>query len=337
MVQQLTNVDVFCNGERLGAPSCQALVWHGDTITFGAAFPRATLVTHIVEINPLFLRLSLTKRPQRPRALPTRLAPPAGDPPRGPPPTGVKVVLCALVATSPSNSSWAIVAAESYRLASHGPPLHTGLVALRGTWPVSSVAQLGRGTVAYAHGPLPKPAPCEAQYTRTLQLHLVVEDALRLAHDEGAGVARPLCRHATPLPHFVEPSSAAPPDPAAQLAAVQVTLDECDRRLAHLHSAPGPTTWGAMLGLPSEEAQREQRLAEVLEIAGARQAAEARHGELVLEASAQNERRAAAEVRRVAAKRAREATAQEERLMGRHPPRHLARAKGQLARMWGPA
>lgn len=337
MVQQLTNVDVYCNGERLGAPSCQALVWHGDTITFGAAFPRATLVTHVVEINPLFLQLSLTKRRQRPRALPTSLAPPATDPPRGPPPTGVKVVLCALVATSPSNSSWAIVAAESYRLASHGPPLHTGLVALRGTWPVSSVAQLGRGTVAYAHGPLPKPAPCEAQHTRTLQLHLVVEDALRLAHDEGAGVARPLCRHATPLPHFVEPSSAAPPDPAAQLAAVQVTLDECDRRLAHLHSAPGPTTWGAMLGLPSEEAQREQRLAEVLEIAGARQAAEARHGELVLEASAQNERRAAAEVRRVAAKRAREATAQEERLMGRHPPRHLARAKGQLARMWAPA
>ena len=84
MVQQLTNVDVYCNGERLGAPSCQALVWHGDTITFGAAFPRATLVTHIVEINPLFLRLSLTKRPQRPRALPTRLAPPAGVPPRGP-------------------------------------------------------------------------------------------------------------------------------------------------------------------------------------------------------------------------------------------------------------
>ena len=139
------------------------------------------------------------------------------------------------------------------------------------------------------------------------------------------------------LPHFVEPSRAAPTDPAARLAAVQVTLDECARRLAHLHSAPGPTTWGAMLGLPSEEAQREQRLAEVLEIAGARQAAEARHGELVLEASAQNERRAAAEVRRVAAKRAREATAQEERLMGRHPPRHLARAKGQLARMWGPA
>ena len=206
MVQQLTNVDVYCNGERLGAPSCQALVWHGDTITFGAAFPRATLVTHVVEINPLFLQLSLTKRRQRPRALPTSLAPPAADPPRGPPPTGVKVVLCALVATSPSNSSWAIVAAESYRLASHGPPLHTGLVALRGTWPVSSVAQLGRGTVAYAHGPLPKPAPCEAQHTRTLQLHLVVEDALRLAHDEGAGVARPLCRHATPLPHFVEPS-----------------------------------------------------------------------------------------------------------------------------------
>ena len=337
MVQQLTDVDVYCNGERLGAPSCQALVWHGDTITFGAAFPRATLVTHVVEINPLFLQLSLTKRRQRPRALPTSLAPPAGDPPRGPPPTGVKVVLCALVATSPSNSSWAIVAAESYRLTSHGLPLHTGLVALRGTWPVSSVAQLGRGTVAYAHGPLPKPAPCEAQYTRTLQLHLVVEDALRLAHDEGAGVARPLCRHATPLPHFVEPSRAAPPDPAVRLAAVQVTLDECARRLAHLHSAPGPTTWGAMLGLPSEEAQREQRLAEVLEIAGARQAAEARHGELVLEASAQNERRAAAEVRRVAAKRAREATAQEERLMGRHPPRHLARAKGQLARMWGPA
>ena len=229
MVQQLTNVDVYCNGERLGAPSCQALVWHGDTITFGAAFPRATLVTHVVEINPLFLQLSLTKRRQRPRALPTSLAPPATDPPRGPPPTGVKVVLCALVATSPSNSSWAIVAAESYRLASHGPPLHTGLVALRGTWPVSSVAQLGRGTVAYAHGPLPKPAPCEAQHTRTLQLHLVVEDALRLAHDEGAGVARPLCRHATPLPHFVEPSRAAPTDPAAQLAAAQETLDECDR------------------------------------------------------------------------------------------------------------
>ena len=180
---------------------------------------------------------------------------------------------------------------------------------------------MGRGTVAYAHGPLPKPAPCEAQHTRTLQLHLVVEDALRLAHNEGAGVARPLCCHATPLPHFVEPGRAAPTDPAAQLAAVQVTLDECARRLAHLHSAPGPTTWGAMLGLPSEEAQREQRLAEVLEIAGARQAAEARHGELVLEASAQNERRAAAEVRRVAAKRAREAAAQEERLMGRHPPR----------------
>ena len=140
MVQQLTNVDVYCNGERLGAPSCQALVWHGDTITFGAAFPRATLVTHVVEINPLFLQLSLTKRPQRPRPLPTSLAPPAGDPPRGPPPTGVKVVLCALVATSPSNSSWAIVAAETYRLASHGPPLRTGLVALRGTWPVSSVA-----------------------------------------------------------------------------------------------------------------------------------------------------------------------------------------------------
>ena len=337
MVQQLTNVDVYCNGERLGAPSCQALVWHGDTITFGAAFPRATLVTHVVEINPLFLQLSLTKRRQRPRALPTSLAPPATDPPRGPPPTGVKVVLCALVATSPSNSSWAIVAAESYRLASHGPPLHTGLVALRGTWPVSSVAQLGRGTVAYAHGPLPKPAPCEAQHTRTLQLHLVVEDALRLAHNEGAGVARPLCCHATPLPHFVEPGRAAPTDPAAQLAAVQVTLDECARRLAHLHSAPGPTTWGAMLGLPSEEAQREQRLAEVLEIAGARQAAEARHGELVLEATAQSERRAAAEARRVAAKRAREATAREERLMGRHPPRHLVRARGQLARMWGPA
>ena len=92
-----------------------------------------------------------------------------------------------------------------------------------------------------------------------------------------------------------------------------------------------------MLGLPSEEAQREQRLAEVLEIAGARQAAEARHGELVLEATAQSERRAAAEARRVAAKRAREATAREERLMGRHPPRHLVRARGQLARMWGPA
>ena len=72
MVQQLTNVDVYCNGERLGAPSCQALVWHGDTITFGAAFPRATLVTHVVEINPLFLQLSLTKRRQRPRALPMR-------------------------------------------------------------------------------------------------------------------------------------------------------------------------------------------------------------------------------------------------------------------------
>ena len=337
VVQQLTEVPVYRNGERLGGQGFQEVLWHGATITFGTPFPRATLVTHVVEINPLFLQLSLNKRRQRPRALPTSLAPPAADPPRGPPPTGVKVVLCALVATSPSNSSWAIVAAESYRLASHGPPLHTGLVALRGTWPVSSVAQLGRGTVAYAHGPLPKPAPCEAQYTRTLQLHLVVEDALRLAHDEGAGVARPLCRHATPLPHFVEPSSAAPPDPAAQLAAVQVTLDECDRRLAHLHSAPGPTTWGAMLGLPSEEAQREQRLAEVLEIAGARQAAEARHGELVLEATAQSERRAAAEARRVAAKRAREATAQEERLMGRHPPRHLARAKGQLARMWGPA
>ena len=149
MVQQLTNVDVFCNGERLGAPSCQALVWHGDTITFGAAFPRATLVTHIVEINPLFLQLSLTKRPQRPRPLPTSLAPPAGDPPRGPPPTGVKVVLCALVATSPSNSSWAIVAAESYRLASHGPPLHTGLVALRGTFSFFCESSLLRNKPQY--------------------------------------------------------------------------------------------------------------------------------------------------------------------------------------------
>jgi len=46
--------------------------------------------------------------------------------------------------------------------------------------------------------------------------------------------------------------------------------------------------------VPGEEAQREQWLADVVEIAVARQAAEARHGELVPEATAQNERRAAA-------------------------------------------
>ena len=341
MLQQLTHVDVYCNGERLGAPSCQALVCHGATITFGADFPRAKLVTHVVEIDPVVLQLSLTKRPQRPRALPTSLAPPARDPPwgdrraGGAPRAGVKLVLCALVSTSPSNNRWAIVAAESYSLSSHGPPLHTGLVALKGTWPVSSVAQLGPGTVAYAHGPLPKPPPCEAQHTRALPLHLVAEDTLRLAHNEGAGVARPLHRHAVPLQRFVEPSHAAPPDPAAQLAAVRVTLDECDRRRARLFSAPGPTTWGAMLGLPTEEAQREQWLAEVVEVAAARQAAEARHGELLPEATAQNKRRAAAEAQRVAAKRPREAAAQEGRLMGPHPPKSLARAKGQLGRMWG--
>jgi len=356
MVQQLTHVDVYCNDERLGAPSCQALVRHGATITFGAAFPRAKLVTHVVEIDRVVLQLSLTKRPRQPLAFPTDPGPPARDPPggdrraggppwptpaggapRGPPPTGVKLVLCALVATSPRKDSWAIVVAESYRLASHGPPLHTGLVALKGTWPVSSVAQLGRGTVAYAHGPLPNPPLCEAQHTRALPLHLVTEEALRLSHHEGAGVARPLHRHAVPLQHFVEPSRAAPPDPAVQLAAVRVTLHECDRRGAHLFSAPGPTTWGAQLGASTEEEQREQWLREVVEVAAVQRAAEARQGELLPEVQAQNERRAATEARRVAAKRAREATAQEERLMGRHPPKSLQAARGQLKRMWGPA
>jgi hypothetical protein len=90
-----------------------------------------------------------------------------------------------------------------------------------------------------------------------------------------------------------------------------------------------------MLGLPSEAAQREQRLAETLEIAHRQQAAEAAAGEAAAEAAAQGERRAAREARLAALKRAREATAHERRLVGAHPPKHIARAVGRLASLWG--
>jgi hypothetical protein len=336
VVQQLTEVPVYRDGERLGGQGFQEVLWHGATITFGTPFPRATLVTHVVEIDPAYLRHSLTKRPPRARAWPPSTAPAAG-PPRAtrPPPTGVRLVLRALVATSPRCSNWAIVAAESYRLTPSGP-VRTGLVALSGCWPVSNVSQLGNGTVAYAHGPPPTPPTNRPQRTRTLPLHLVGEETLRLAHDEGAGVAPPLHMHVAGLPPFVEPPVAAALGPGARLAAAQEEQDECGRRLGAMHSAPEPTPrWGAMLGLPSEAAQREQRLAETLEIAHRQQAAEAAAVEAATEAVAQGERRAVEEARRATVKRAREATAHERRLVGAHPPKHIARAVGRLASLWG--
>jgi hypothetical protein len=52
------------------------------------------------------------------------------------------------------------------------------------------------------------------------------------------------------------------------------------------------------------------------------------------EAAALRERRAVREARLATGKRAREATAHEHRIVGAHPPKHIARAVGRLASLW---
>ena len=60
-----------------------------------------------------------------------------------------------------------------------------------------------------------------------------------------------------------------------------------------------------------------------------------RAAEAAAEAAAHCERRAAQEARLATAKRARVAAAHEHRIVGAHPPKHIARAVGRLASLWG--
>ena len=333
MLEQVTNTVVYCNGEPIGGPSCQAIVGDGATLSFEAGFNgRATLVSHVVEIDPVRLRRSLTKRRPRDRTSPPITSASLAPPVRAPR-TGFRLVLRALVATSDACACWAIVAVEQWRFV-HGDLVRVGLVAVKGCWPVSGVGQMGDGTVAFVHGLRTPPADAP-QRTRGLPLLVFDEGAVTLSHGEGRGLAAPLTRHAQPLGRWAEPTAPAAPRSAKQAAKeARAELAACQGQLDALHSAPPPVSWGAVLGMATEASIRERSLAQHVGLARRVAAAERRLGELAADIAAEDERDAVNASRRAADKRADAAKQQAGRLVGRHPPRHIMRGVGACEALW---